>query len=206
MVKLNKLNDKELRILFNEHKTYLETQGKLGKKMALEDIDFTGNDLCDAYFEDAYIAGCHFYKNNFINVNFDGSQIYDTKFMEVNFDRVSFVKSIIEYCLIDKANIKSSKIFRVDTQNTVITNSIMEDCVLYECFNYIELKNITFKNIDFSNIRFWQTAIEGLIFENVTCFNEENVIKSLNMGALNDLKVITGEKAIDFFYQNTTIK
>ncbi len=84
----------------------MESNGKEGNKLVLDEIDFSYNNMSNAYFEGSYITSSVFRNNIFNGTDFNGIQMYDCKFFNVNFDNTTMVKADFKYCLVKESVFK----------------------------------------------------------------------------------------------------
>ena len=79
---------------FELHKKWVETSGKEGKKLCLEEVDFSNFDLSDKLLEQANIVECNFDNLNLKSMDFHSSLLCSSTYKNTNLDDCDFINQI----------------------------------------------------------------------------------------------------------------
>lgn len=78
---------------FELRKKWVETSGKEGKKLCLEEVDFSNFDLSDKLLEQANIVDCTFDKLNLKNMDFHASLLCSSTYKNTNLDDCNLINA-----------------------------------------------------------------------------------------------------------------
>lgn len=139
----------------------------------------------DKKYENTIFNNCDFYYTKF----------YDCTFKNVEFVNCQFTKLDFKYCVVDSCKYDKTKLFRIDSYQTIYKNTIFSNCDLFDCFGNARIKNITFNNMDLAKFITFETIIDNLTFNDCINFDLNKICKSINIGTFEDEIIISGQDA-----------
>lgn len=183
--------------LFRNHIKWLDSEGKIGAQLVLENISsdqlaaeqlqlltdsvliecsFSNSsmDRIDLYHTELY--SCRFTMSSFCETNLIKSEINDTNFINTSFDGTTFSKAEIFDCIFLRCAFKKSSFISAG-----IWNSKFDGC--------------TFENIDFESV-----YVENVIFSNSSFINPINLEKAtkltINVGTADQPILLSQEESV----------
>lgn len=198
---MKRIEQKKLDLLIKNHNLYMDSINKMninGKKLILDEIDFSDNDLSQLNFVDVHITDSIFKNTIFNNVNFGGSKLYSCEFNNVTFKNTNFGKTQLDSSTIINSTFNNCTLVKVNSNDAFFKDLCFENCKLHDVFSYSIVKNILFEECEFNGAEFWECIISNLEFRN-SRFEIVDVIKRINKGTLEQPLIINGDEAIEFF-------
>ncbi len=206
---MKKIHQTELNSLIQNHNIYIETLTdikKRGKKLVLDEVDFTDNDLSSLNFADTYITSSLFKSHIFKSNNFGDAKLYDCTFENVIFENCNLGKTIFDYSQITKSKFYMCNLLNLETIETCFEEILLNKCLINDAFSYCSIKRIEFIECTFSSTEFWQCIIKNMrIFTKDKKCDIKKCIKEINIGTIERPIIIKGETAIKYFENNCVI-
>lgn len=197
-----KLDDNELIHKFIQHKKWIDSLGKEGGRLNLDEIDLRENNIDQGVFEQAYITECIFDKKNIKGYSFYLSKLCSSSFKECSISEVDFTKADLSYTDISDAclyNVSFNKCECIDGNfsNSKLTNVNMTDVL----FDTVDLRNATLNNVDISYSSFDTVLVKGITIKHVKGIDKICSLK-INIGELEKAIILQGEEAIEWLMCN----
>lgn len=189
--------------LLDLHQLYVNSLGKDGKKLCLDECKLIAVDVKGCSLSGAFIVSSTFQDVFFENVEIFDARLCSCEFENVTFINVKFVKADLDHCVFRNCKFIDTTMYRCDSIEVMF-----EDCRFLTCdsdgsfFDYAALKDILFGDMNFYNFKFYETAMERIRFENVKMFDVDKVVFSLNAGTFENAEILKGEPAIEHFKNN----
>ncbi|UAC49981.1 pentapeptide repeat-containing protein [Bacillus aquiflavi] len=177
---------------------------KEGKRLILDEIDFSSNNLSQLNFVDVYITDSIFCNTVFENTNFGGAKLYGCEFNNITFKNVNFGKVELDASKIVNSIFDNCTLIKVSSNETLFGNLCFQHCKLDDVFSNSIVKNILFEECDFNGIEFWECIISSLKFKK-SKFKVTDMKKNINKGTLERPVIINGDEAISFFKERSEI-
>lgn len=194
-----KINQAEFDDILSNHQLYVNSLSKDGIKIQLNKYDLSKYEIKDVTLTDSFITESTFNKNHLYNVEIFDANLCGCHFNNVIFNSVNFVKTDLSYCIFSNCKFINSKIKRCETNETIFENTKFDSCEIYDSFSYSALKDILFCDMNMKDIEFYKTIVYQVSLMNVEEFDMKKSIISLNIGNFKNKKIITGEKAVEYF-------
>ena len=140
---MKKIHQTELNSLIQNHNIYIETLTdikKRGKKLVLDEVDFTDNDLSSLNFADTYITSSLFKSHIFKSNNFGDAKLYDCTFENVIFENCNLGKTIFDYSQITKSKFYMCNLLNLETIETCFEEILLNKCLINDAFSYCSIK------------------------------------------------------------------
>lgn len=196
------ISQEELEHLIDDHNLYMDTIGKKGKKLILEDIDFTGNDLSRLDFYGVFIVSSLFDNHTFKDKSFGRAELYSCIFKNTTFENCNLRKTVLSYVNVINCKFNNCNLLVLDTFETRFIDCLFEKCNMNGAFRHCLLKNIVFKECSFIPFDFWQSIIENVQFSNHELLDIPNMIENLNAGTFLRPQYLKGIDAVNHFKEN----
>lgn len=204
---MKKIEQKELDLLINNHNLYMNSIHKNnteGKRLILDAIDFSNNNLSQLNFVDVFITDSIFENLIFKNTNFGGAKLYGCKFNNISFKNVNFGKTELDYSIIINSTLDNCTLIKVSSNETFFENLCFQNCKLGDVFSNSVIKNILFEECIFNGVEFWECIINNITFKKSE-FKITDNIKNINKGSLEQPIIINGDEAINYFKEYSQI-
>ncbi len=207
---MKKINQAELDIFIMNHNLYLKTltdANKKGKKMILDEVDFTDNDLSKLDFTEINISSSLFKFKMFQNVNFADAALYDCTFVDTVFKNCNFGKSIFSYTKFINVTFQNCDFVDLETLDTQFIEVIFHNCRLDGAFSNCVIKQSKFEECTINSTEFWQCIIEDItIFSTNKSLNLEKYVRELNVGTMEKPIFMKGSEALNYFKDKCIIE
>ncbi|MEI3613631.1 pentapeptide repeat-containing protein [Pseudogracilibacillus sp. SO30301A] len=203
---MNKMKQEELDLLIENHNKYikaLQNNETDGKKLMLDRIDFSNNNLSKLNFVDVYITDSIFNDTVLDGVNFGGAKIYDCKLNNMTFKNVNFGKAEFDFSYIKDSSFEDCFFTKVSSNQTLFENLYFKSCKINDVFSNSKINYIHFENCDFNGVEFWKCIVQGLQFTNSN-FDVDDMIRKINKGTLDEPVIVDGEEAVNTFKEYST--
>lgn len=169
---------------FDLHKKWVETIGKEGEMLKLDEVDLRSFDLSDILLEQAYLIECTFDDLRLENIDFHTSLLASSTFKNAYLDKCDFYKSDLRYTDFSDCVIKNSRFSKSDCWKAIFRNAYLVDCNLINVSFYLtDFSWARLENIDISVATFEETLLSGVTLKNIKGIEEAH-IKSINIGTL----------------------
>ena len=191
------MNDIILKL--ENHKRWIDSLGKLGEKLNLDECDLRELDYSKYSFKQGSITDCKFDESELNNIDFYAATLCSSSFKnsilkEVDFHKgelsyTDFYKAFIRCCRFSKCDISEAdfRYCKIEDSNLVNTILYMTD------FSYAELSNV-----DVSRASFDETIVREIKLKNIIGL-EEVQIESINIGTYEEPQLLYGEEAKAWF-------
>jgi len=203
---MKKLKQKELDVLIDNHNKYIEAlqnDESAGKKLILDEVDFSNNDLSKLNFVGVYITSSYFKSTILENVNFGGAKLYDCKFRNMTFKNVNFGKTELDFSLLRDSTFESCTLVKVNSNETYFQDLNFNNCTIDDVFSNSKIDQIRFENCKFNEIEFWECIISNLTF--ISSNFHTDMISKVNKGTFDEPTIVKGKEAVDIFKSNSSI-
>lgn len=180
---------------FELHKKWVETIGKEGEKLSLDEVDLRRIDLSDKLVDQAYLIECTFDDLKLENIDFHTSLLCSSTFKNAYLDKCDFYKSDLRYTDFSNCIIKNSRFSKSDCWEAIFRNANLVDCNLINVLFYLtDFSNARLENVDISVATFEETLLNGVTLKNIKGIEEAH-FKSINIGTLEKPILLKLEKA-----------
>lgn len=187
--------EKNLNRKFELHKRWVETIGKEGEILRIEDVDFRGFDLSDLLLEQGYLIACTFDDLKLQNTDFHASLLASSTFRNASLDRCDFYKSDLRYTDFTNCIIRNSRFSKGDCWEAIFRNAYLADCNLINVSFYLtDFRSATLENADISAASFEETLLGGATLKYITGIEEAHV-KSINIGTRKKPILLNSDEA-----------
>lgn len=187
---------------FELHKKWVETIGKEGKKLCLEEVDFRNFDLSDKLLEQANIVECIFDNLNLKDMDFHASLLCSSTYKNTNLDDCDFYRSNLSYTDFSNANLNRVRFSKSDCWEAIFRNADLIDCNLINVYFYLtDFSNARLDNVDISVATFQETILNGVTLKNIKGIEEAH-FKSINIGTLEKPTLLKLEEAKEWIIAN----
>lgn len=199
---MNQLNIYELKSFFIEHKKWIDSLGKEGKKLDLDDIDLSLNSIEGELYEQASITGCLFDNRKIKDVSFYLSNLCSSSFGGCDLEEVDFTKADLSYATFSNAVIKNVNMNKCDCIETNFRNSKLSGVKFTGALlDTVDLRNAILQDVDLSYSSFEAVLVKGISLKNVVGFESIPGI-SINVGDESDSQILQGNDAIKWLKDN----
>ncbi|AOK91132.1 pentapeptide repeat-containing protein [Paenibacillus polymyxa] len=189
------MEERNILSMFDLHKKWVETIGKEGEMLKLDEVDLRNFDLSDKLVEQAYLIECTFDDLKLENIDFHTSLLCSSTFKNAYLDKSDFYKSDLRYTDFSNCVIKNSRFSKGDCWEAVFKNAILVNCNLINVLFYLtDFSNARLENVDISVATFEETLLSGVILKNIKGIEEAH-IKSINIGTLEKPILLKSEEA-----------
>lgn len=196
-----KIEQKELDLLISDHNKYIDSAQKNeleGKRLILDEIDFSQNDLSRLNFVNVYITGCIFHNMVFENINFGGAKLYDCNLSNITFRNINFGKAVLDFSHIEHSTFENCTLRKINSNETKFEKIYFNSCKLDDVFAYSVLNDVEYENCEINGVEFWECIINNLKFINSE-FDVNDSIKKINIGTLEQPIIVNGNEAVKLF-------
>lgn len=187
---------------FELHRKWVETTGKEGEKLCLEEVDFRDFDLSDKLLEQANLVECIFDTLNLKSIDFHASLLCSSTYKNTNLDDCDFYKSDLSYTDFSNASLNGVRFSKSDCWEAIFKSADLTDCNLSNVgFVSTDFRNATLNNVDISASRFKKTLFNGAILKNIKGIDEA-YFHSINIGTLEEPILLEEEQAKKWIIEN----
>ncbi|MCP3776150.1 pentapeptide repeat-containing protein [Paenibacillus sp. MZ04-78.2] len=180
---------------FELHKKWVETIGKEGEMLRLDEVDLRSFDLSDKLVEQASLIECTFDDLKLENIDFHTSLLCSSTFKNAYLDKCDFYKSDLRYTNFSNCVIKNSRFSKGDCWEAIFRNANLVDCNLINVLFYLtDFSNARLENVDISVATFEETLFNGVTLKNIKGIEEAH-FESINIGTLEKPILLKSEKA-----------
>lgn len=202
---MKQLKQKELDLLIDNHNKYIEAlqnDESAGKKLILDEVDFSNNDLSKLNFVDVYITSSNFKNAILENVNLGGAKFYECTFSNMTFRNVNFGKTVLDFSLLTDSTFDNCSFTKINSNETYFQDLNFNNCTMDDVFSNSKASHIQFENCIFNGIEFWECIISNLTF--ISSYFHTDMISKLNKGSLDEPIIVDGKEAISIFKSNSS--
>ena len=190
-----KLSESELTYKFIEHKKWIDSLGKEGKRLSIEEIDLRENSIDRGIFKQAYITECIFDDKNIKDISFYLSKLWSSSFHRCILKKIDFTKADLSYTNFSNSylcdvNFSKCECIETNFNNSKFINIKMTDVL----FDAADLRNVTMYNVDISYSTFEAVLVKGISFKNITGIENVSIV-SIDIGD----EILQGDEAIQWF-------
>ena len=112
--------------ILEEHKKWLDSEGKEGKRADLCHTDLIGKNLEGAILKDANLKDADLISANLSGVNFEGANLEDANLMDANLTRA----------ILKGANLKNANLYSANLSGANLEGANLKDAMLYRAHIY----------------------------------------------------------------------
>lgn len=193
----------ELNMLIENHNTYLKTitdTNKKGKRLVLDAVDFTNNDLSSLNFVDIYITSSVFNSQVFENINLGDAKLYSCGFKDVVFKNCDFGKTTLDYTRIIDSKFFNCNLIDLETVESDFEGLFFNKCSFDGAFSNCMIKSTVFEECTFVSTEFWRCAIKNLkVCDKNGEWDLKRIIREVNIGTVENPLFVKGSQAIKYF-------
>lgn len=187
----------EIITAIQNHKEWIDSLSKKGKKIILEEKNIEGIEWPNVDLSQSNFIECTFRKSIMNGWDFYAATLCSTHFEEVSMLSVELVKANLAYTQFSNAQMRDINFSKADLSNSVFENVEIENCKFISSV----LDGVDFRNVHFRNVDFTSSLIENVIFDNASVLKETNGlddahIKSINIGTADKPVYLEGQEAL----------
>ena len=197
-----KLSENELIYRFTEHKKWIDSLGKEGKRLNFDEIDLSQNNIECEIYEQAYITDCIFDNRDIKDISFYLSKLCSSSFKRCNLEKVDFTKADLSYTdftnsILCDMNFNKCECIETDFSNSQLSNIKLTDVL----FDTVDLRNVIIQNVDVSYSSFHEVLVKGISLKNVIGIEKINRL-SINIGDIDKSVILYDIEAIQWLKNN----
>lgn len=182
-----------------EHNIWVQTIGKQGTKLILDEEDLRNIDFSKYSVDQASILECNLSNLTLINVDFYRSLLCLSSFKQTTINNCDFGKSDIRYCDFRNSVINKSRFSDADLWNTKFTNAKITQCNFIAAFcPETNFQNATLENINFEWAYFEQVLFKNTKLKNITGIDSIHFV-SINIGTVKEPIILEDKQAKEWF-------
>ncbi len=160
-----KLNQDELNIFLQQHKQWLQTNGRQGKQLRLEGAVLDQLDLSSADLRYAILKGASLIRSLLRSANLSHGDLRDTKLNYSHCENASFCDALMSSAILEGAFLGSSNFRRADLSKVNLQYSDCRDALFSSArIDSGFLNYANFSKCDFENCLFYGNETVGAIF------------------------------------------
>ena len=191
--------NKEIILAIENHKIWIDSLGKKGKKIDLEEIIIEEGKWKYISLAQGSIIDCLFQKIEIENWDFYAAMLCSSCFVETIITSGQFVKTNLAYTQFRNTKMKFSNFSKSDLSNCIFKNTEIDNSKFVNSL----LDNVSFENVKLRNIDFTGAFIKNVIFDKYTMVEgiyglDDSHIKSINIGTTKQPKYIKEKEAIQW--------
>lgn len=184
------------------HKEWIDSLGKNGKKIVLEEAIIEGIEWPNVDLSQGSFIECTFRKSIMNCWDFYAAVLCSTHFEEISIISGEFVKANLAYTQFSNTQMRFINFSKADLSNSIFENVEIENIKFISSL----LDGVSFRNVHFRNVDFTGALLENVIFDNASVLKEANGlddvhIKSINIGTLEKPVYLKGQEAL-FWLKN----
>lgn len=197
-----KLSESELSYRFTEHKKWIDSLGKEGKRLNIDEIDLSRNSIEREIYEQAYITECIFDNRDIKDISFYLSKLCSSSFKSCFLEKVDFTKADLSFAdftnsILCDVNFNKCECIETDFSNSKLTNIKLTDVL----FDTVDLRNVIMHDVDVSYSSFDAVLVKGISLKNVVGIEKINSL-SINIGDIDKAVILHGIEAIQWLKNN----
>jgi uncharacterized protein YjbI with pentapeptide repeats len=194
---------REIIVQLESHRLWIETIGKQGEKLGIDEIDLRDIDLSQYPLDQAYITACIFDGMDLNHKDFFSSLLCSSAFISANLEGADFCKSNISYVDFTSANIKAARLADSECFETVFVKADLSDANLIAgLFVETDFRNAILINADIHFATFKGVLLNGAKLTGIRGI-EEAFIKSINIGTPEQPVILISEEARKWLQDNS---
>ncbi|NPC91703.1 pentapeptide repeat-containing protein [Bacillus sp. WMMC1349] len=195
-------DNRQIIVQLESHRLWVETIGKQGKKLSIDEIDLRNLDLSKCPLDQAHITDCIFDGMNLNNKDFSSSLLCSSTFITANLEGTDFCKSNVSYADFTNANIKTARLADSECIETVFVKANLSDANLVGgLFNETDFRNANLSHADIQLATFEGVLLKGSKLSGIQGLKEA-FIKSINIGTIEQPIILEGEDARGWLQDN----
>lgn len=182
---------------FLQHQLWINSAGKNGQKLFLEDIVVKNKQLCNMDISDSVIVGCKFVKTKMTHIECPSSNLCSSSFSFAALFECNAIKAELRYSQFACTTLTNCNFSKADFSESVFT-----ECRILKCkFANTLLSECVFENVEFDQVDFSGSYIDNVTFGlNVDFHN----VTGLSLAQIKSIQirrpesVIQGKEAISW--------
>lgn len=199
---MKRLKESELSYRFTEHRRWVDSLGKEGKRLNIDEIDLSKNSLEGENYEQAYITECIFDNRDVKEISFYLSKLFSSTFKSCKLEKVDFTKADLSYAdfsnsILCDVNFNKCECLETNFSNSELINAKMTDAL----FDTVDFRNVTMCNVDISYSSFDAVLVKGISLKNVVGIEKVSSL-SINIGDIDKAIILQGEEAVQWLKSN----
>ena len=188
-------NIREIIVQLTSHRLWIETIGKQGEKLGIDEVDLRNVDLSPYPLDQAYITDCIFDGMDLNNKDISSSLLCSSTFRSAHLVGADLRKSNVSYVDFTNANMKAARLADCECVETVFAKADLSDANLIGgLFDEVDFRHAVLSNADIRLASFEGVLLNGAILTGVRGI-EEAFIKSINIGTVEEPILLMGEEA-----------
>ncbi len=191
--------NRELEEDFAQHKKWVASIGRQGRKIVLDEVDLKDINFEKHVVQQGMFLGCNFDGLKINNVDFYTTWLCSSTFRETIINGCNFNKGELEYSNFNNSKITNTRIHKCEFWNASFLNTHIFNCSFMN--NYCSLtdfRGAIIENVDFSATSFRETLFKDVVLKNISGI-EEIFFNSINIGTPEEPIMLGGEEAKKWF-------
>ncbi|WP_152392598.1 pentapeptide repeat-containing protein [Paenibacillus guangzhouensis] len=186
------------------HRLWVETIGKQGGKLGIDEIDLRDMDLTKYMLDQAYITECIFDGMYLQGKDFHSSVLCSSSFKTTNLLNTDFYRADLSYADFSDANLENARLAKADCSETLFSKANLANANLMACSLYLtDFRNAILTNANISSASFKGTLLKGAELSGITGI-EDALIKSINIGTSENPIILEDEEAARWLKNTST--
>lgn len=183
----------------NLHKIWVDTIGKEGTKLILDEDDLRSIDFSKYAFDQADIFECNLSNLILEDVDFHSSVLCSSSFKETNIINCDFYKANTDYCDFTNAVIQDTRFLKADFCEAKFNGAKITNCNFIATFcSMADFRNAVIDNVNFEVAGFNQTLFKDVKLKNITGI-DSILFVSINIGSIEEPIMLEGDEAKQWF-------
>ncbi|MCM2588063.1 pentapeptide repeat-containing protein [Rossellomorea marisflavi] len=192
-------------VQLKSHRLWIETIGKQGEKLGIDEVDLRNVDLSPYPLDQANITDCIFDGMDLTNKDISSSLLCSSTFRSAHLVGADLRKSNVSYVDFTNANMKAARLADCECIETVFAKADLSDANLVGgLFDEVDFRHAVLSNADIRLASFEGVLLNGAILTGVRGI-EEAFIKSINIGTVEEPILLMGEEAGEWL-QNKSLE
>ena len=182
----------------NLHNLWVETAGRKGKQLSLDETDMRNISFDSLRFEQGYFSECNFSGMHFEDVDFYNAEFYSCDFFGCTFTNCNFRKATLDYSQFKNAVFSNCAFPRTDAYCTQFTGGHFLNCS-FVGINLMEaiLDSSTLELIDMDGAYLDQVSTQNAVFQNL--INTDSITHiSIIPNKTNSTQLLSGADALEW--------
>lgn len=196
------VDEKNIIKKFEFHQVWLDSVGREGEKLVLDEINLEGLDLSNFSFKEARLIECSFDSMSLEKGNFILTWLYSSTFRNAYLQGANFYKGYVSYADFSYSNLRNSKFTDCESAETIFLGADLSNAELNVCyFSSVDFRNSKLDNANIEDSFFEDVLVKGVSFKNVKGIEKANII-SINIGTSEEPITLDNEQAKRWIFEN----
>ena len=187
--------------LFEAHRIWVQTCGRMGKQICLDEQDLRHLAFKDPMMSQSFLTVCRFSEVSFDQVDFYRSELYSCDFTGARFLNCDFCKATLDFSCFSDALFIDCHFNRTDVYQGIFKNCMFRNCA----FSGLNLMKADLQGAHFENIDFEDVYIDHSKMAGCHPVNPKNLHKAVKINCSTDQRDLNPEgiDAIQALLENT---